>query len=486
VAEPSDSAGRPARRRCTAHLVSSIETPDYGAHALRIGDLNGDGAPDLLFAQTLNLVRPGTQELLCETREISCLTAVTISGEKLWQYGEPALENGCGSGDAPVQVYDWDGDGRNEVLFIRQARYAELYADDPADFRGRAKRYAGTATMVVLDGLTGREKTSFPIPAPADDRILFADLTGRGRREDFVLKDTYGENLYGLSRNGELLWHWHGGPWPVPVYEWPQQPAVSVTDEKCEAGHCPAIGDVDGDGRDEVFIGFALIDHDGRVLFRRDSGGHHQDAAYLIQRADGLWRLLFGNDGVHCLAADGTELWHSSLVYGEAQHVVAGRFRPDSQLQVAVIDRGYPRTPEGRPACLYLFDVETGELFWRREQLPGGWCAACTDVRWLGAGELKQLLVYMRGALDRGVASPAAIYDGEGNIVDEIDVPLAILDDERNVSRYPGGYYCYRADLWGDSREEVLVCGRNGVCIYANSRPLAIPTLYNSTTYSGM
>jgi len=92
----------------------------------------------------------------------------------------------------------------------------------------------------------------------------------------------------------------------------------------------------------------------------------------------------------------------------------------------------------------------------------------------------------MRGALDRGVASPAAIYDGEGDIVDEIDVPLAILDDERNVSRYPGGYYCYRADLWGDSREEVLVCGRNGVCIYANSRPLAIPTLYNSTTYSGM
>ena len=485
MSHKSESSAKMAAARRATHLVSSLETRDFGADAVHIGDLNGDGAPDLLFAQTFTPAKPGTKEILCRTREIRCLTATTVSGEMLWQYGEPSVNNGCNCGDIPVQVYDWDNDGENEVLFIRQAVYAEMYPGDPKDYRGRAKRYEGTATMVVLDGRTGREKTSFPIPAPADDSIVFADLTGRGRREDFVVKDVW-ENMYGVSRTGELLWHWHGGPWPVPGHNCPQDPKVSVIDQQAEVGHYPAVADIDGDGRDEVFIGFALIDHDGRVLFRKDSQEEHQDAVYIIRRADGAWRLLFGNHGVHCLADDGTELWHNPLIFNEAQHVVAGRFRSDSQLQVAVIDRGVPRTPEGKPACLYLFDVETGKEIWRRSQLPGGWCAACLDIRWSGAGDLKEILVYKRGVFDRGVGSPIAIYDGQGSIVDEIDVPAAILDNEQNVTSSPGDYFCCRADLWGDSREEVIVSGRNGVRIHANSRPLAIPTLYNSTRYHGM
>ena len=469
------------------HCVSAFETRDFGAEGIRIGDLNGDGAPDLLIPQVLNLAQPGTKELMCNTREVSCLTATTITGEILWQYGEPGVGNGCGACDCPVQIYDWDNDGENEVLFIRQAIYGELYAEDPPDLRARAKCYEGTATMVVLDGRTGREKTSFPLPAPADDRILFADLTGRGRREDFVLKDGYGENVYGVSRTGELLWHWHGGVWPIPDHNCANKPKVFTHDEKCEAGHCPAIADMDGDGLDEVFFGFALLDHDGQVLFRSDCKPmEHQDASYMVRRDDGGWRLLFGNGGVRCLAADGTELWHKPMVFEEAQHVVAGRFCADTEVQVAVIDRGFPRTIEGKPAVLYLFDLETGEEMWRREQLPGGWCAACVDIRWRGVDEFLDIAVYKRGVLDRGRSDPIAIYDGRGNIVDEIEVPLGMLDTDENVTRYPGDYYCYRADVWGDSCEELIISARNGVRIVANSRPLAIPTLYNSTTYNGM
>lgn len=474
--------------RSSTFPVSSFATPEFGADTVRIGDLNGDGAPDLLFAQTLNLAKPGTRQLQCRTREIRCLTATTIHGRMLWQWGEPSVQNGCNTGDMPVQVYDWDNDGENEVLFIRQAAYAELYPEDGPGYRGRAKRYEGTATLVVLDGKTGREKASLPIPAPADDSIVFADLTGRGRRQDFVLKDPYGENVYGVSGDGEFLWHWHGGTWPVAAHNMPHGPRVFVDDPKCEAGHYPAVADIDGDGRDEVFFGFALLDHDGRVLFRRDTGGggHHSDANSIARLADGSWRLLFGNHGVHCLAPDGAELWHSPLVFHEAQHVVAGRFRADSPLQVAVIDRGFPRTLEGQPACLYLFDVETGREIWRRPQLPGGWCAACMDIRWSGDAERREILVYKRGQMGRGAASPSAIYDGSGEIVDEIPVPTDILDGDANVSGYPGGYYCSRADVWGDSREEVLVFGRNGLRIHANRRALSVPALYNSTAYHGM
>jgi hypothetical protein len=470
----------------TTHLVSSFATREFGADLVRIGDLNGDGAPDLLFVQTHNQSKPGTNELLCRTREIRCLTATTIAGEILWQYGEPSLQNGCNTGDMPVQIYDWDGDGENEVLFILQAVYAEMYPEDAPEYRARAKRYEGTATLIVLDGATGQEKASMPVPAPADDSLVFADLTGRGRREDFVVKDSGGENVYGISRTGEFLWHWHGRPWPMAAHKMPHEPKVFVDDPSCEAGHYPAVADIDSDGRDEVFIGYALIDHDGRVLFRKDSDGQHQDAVYVVRLSNGDWRLLFGNGRVHCLAADGTELWHNPLVFHEGQHVVAGRFWADSELQVAVIDRGFPRTPEGAPACLYLFDVETGKEIWRRPQLPGGWCAACMDVRWSGVGDLQEILVYKRNGLQPDTGSPIAIYDGQGEIVAEFDVPADILEDQNTPSGYPGDYYCGRADVWGDSRDEVVVFGRNGVRTYANRRVLPVPTLYNNTLYHGM
>ena len=40
--------------------------------------------------------------------------------------------------------------------------------------------------------------------------------------------------------------------------------------------------------------------------------------------------------------------------------------------------------------------------------------------------------------------------------------------------------------VWGDGRQEVLVYGSKGTQIFANRRPLAIPTLYNNTLYNGM
>lgn len=100
--------------------------------------------------------------------------------------------------------------------------------------------------MVILDGRSGKGKGSLALTAPADDCFLFADLTGRGRREDLVAKDR-SWNTWGVSLDGQTLWQW----------------ARSV-------GHFPAIADADGDGKDEVFVGFALIDDNGEVLFESD------------------------------------------------------------------------------------------------------------------------------------------------------------------------------------------------------------------------
>lgn len=476
------------------HLVSEFETIEYGSKDVRIGDLNGDGAPDILFVQTLDLPKPGTKELLCNTKRVSCLTATTITGEILWQQGQPDVNNGCAAGDVSAQIYDWDNDGENEVLFIEQSVYAELYPTDPPDLHVRAKRYEGHAYIVVLDGKTGQEKTRVPIPAPADDRILFADLTGRGRREDFVLKDGYGENVYGVSSDGKLLWHWHGGKWPVPNHNCDNEALVFTHDEKNEAGHSPAIADVDGDGLDEVFIGFALIDHEGTVMFRSDCGESHQNASYMARNDDGQWRLVFacgeveGGDvgGIRCLDPEGKLLWHQLPTYKESGSTVVGKFSPQTAMQVATMDRGWPWNDDCKPCVLRLLDLETGAELWQREQLPGGWCSGCVEIRWRGEDGLIDILTTQRNSLRTGADSSVAIYDGGGNIVDEITVPASILDNDDNLHRWPGTYGRDRFDLWGDSREEVIILGRNGVQIHANKRPSSTPTQYNHTTYNGM
>jgi len=438
----------------SVHLVSLIDVKDFGAETVRVGDLNADGAPDLLFVQSDPC-----------TREITCLTAATILGEILWQSGTPSPDNGTIYADLPIQVYDWDGDGVNEVLWIEQAIYAESLVWDYAagrqvvmhttkrgELRGRkgfaqegAKRYEGDAIMHVLDARNGREKHSFPLPAPADDCFLFADLTGRGRRQDLVVKDRYW-NMWGVSHEGKVLWHWPGNP-----------------------GHFPAVADLDGDGRDEVFVGLALIDHDGRELFRSDVQ-EHQDAVYLWRMADGSWRLFTVDVGIRCLLPDGTELWRHPLKH--AQHVVVGRFRNDAPAHAAAIDRT-------QPDSLLLYDLDGREL-WRREipEARAGWCAGLVGIDWFGGDAPNGMLVYGRGA-----GQPVAIHDGDGEIVDTC--PMLYTPDRTEEDR-KRGFYCYRANLWGGSREEVILFGSRGACIYANARPLAIPTLYNNTLYPGM
>jgi len=432
----------------TVHLVRRIAGKDFLSETIRIGDLNGDGAPDILFVQ--NLYGP---------RIITCLTATTLSGDILWQTGAPSKDNGRAYCDLPVQIYDWDNDGTNEVLYVRQATYLDSPPATAANVRERAPRYEGSATRLVLDGRTGREKTHFPLPAPADDSFLFADLTGLGRREDLVVKDRYW-NMWGIAHDAKVLWHYEGS-----------------------TGHYPAIADVDDDGRDEVFVGYVLIDHVGKVLFQKDAKGAHQDAAFIVKPPDSKWRLAFGNGGIHCLDRSGTVLWEHPL--GEAQHVVAGRFRDDSPLQFMVVDRTpvpTHRRDANAWAILYLYDLEGREL-WRRQMAKGEWCIATRLIDWLGAGKPECVLVYGFSVERQGPPKPARIYDGKGEVLDELLLQVEGMPGEKEFF-FDG--YGMAADVWGDSRDEVILFGSRGFCVYANTRPLVKPSLYNMNLYPGM
>ena len=120
--------------------------------------------------------------------------------------------------------------------------------------------------------------------------------------------------------------------------------------------------------------------------------------------------------------------------------------------------------------------VRHGQTAWNREERFRGQVDLPLDDLGLRQADL----------VGRRIAcqwQPAAIYDGEGRIVDTLHMQHT---PDRTPQDRRAHYYCTRADVWGDSREEAILFGSRGACIYANARPLALPTLYNNTLYPGM
>ncbi len=209
-------------------LWKKFATPGFGTgRNVRLGDLDGDGRLDMLFGQNV-------QRHPYDMAHISCLTAVTLDGKVLWQSGKPNPRNGLLTYDTPFQIHDIDGDGKSEVVLAK-------------DFK-----------LQVLDGRTGKPLREIPTPAalpgPREvsyenvygDSIAFVNVLGDARRHEILLKDRY-RNFWVYNNKLELLWKGEG-----------------------QTGHYPYPVDTDGDGRDEIAIGYALWDHDGRQLWSRD------------------------------------------------------------------------------------------------------------------------------------------------------------------------------------------------------------------------
>ncbi len=139
-----------------------LDTEGFGAgRNLRFGDLDGDGAD-----RRADRPDPAPRRPRDSYSELSCLTAMTFEGKRLWQVGQPDPGKWHLTNDVAFQIHDLDGDGKNEVI------------------------YTMGMELIVAEGATGRTRYKAPTPvakAPADsfprilgDCLFFCDLRGRG------------------------------------------------------------------------------------------------------------------------------------------------------------------------------------------------------------------------------------------------------------------------------------------------------------------
>jgi rhamnogalacturonan endolyase len=386
-------------------LWKKFKTPGFGAgRNARFGDLDGDGDLDMLIAQNIPRIRGDTFD------HVSALTAVDFDGKVLWHSGRPDPRNGLLTNDTPFQIHDVDGDGKNDVVLVR-------------DFK-----------LQLLDGQTGKVKRWVwmpPIPKDArakpyelysGDSLIFASLTGPGRR-DLLLKDRY-RNFWAFSRNLDLLWQ--GGD---------------------DTGHTPFPFDTDGDGRDELFIGHSLWTHDGRRVWSHDGKLNDHVDALAVGNFTGdpkapprvYWSS--SDEAFVMLDLAGNILKQHRV--GHTQTAAVGKFRPDLPGLQYVTTNFWKN-----PGIVSLFDAE-GNLLHQGEPIHTG--SVTLPVNWKGDGQELVLLSgnVREGGMVDGQLRRVVVFPDDGHP----DLTAAVLD------------------LTGDPRDEIVLWDQENVWVYTQDGP---------------
>jgi hypothetical protein len=419
-------------RSCARHsdvqLLQQIDLKDFGTSTgLRLGDLTGNGELDIILAQNRH-------------QNISCITAMDALGNILWQVGTPERDNYRATSDLPIQIYDLNGDGANEVVYIMDGR------------------------IRVLKGATGELIREGDLPAGnANDCIAFADLKGNGRAGEILVKDRY-HQIWALDQDFEVLWTFKPGTRSIAHHPWPH--------------------DLTGDGHDEVLIGPHVLDHLGNQLWHAEGlerGEHSDGTAIGDVTGDGYEEVAIAACSPRLVLVDhrGELLWEKTVRH--AQHVIIGNFRTDLPGQeVVVLDRGTDRSAAGQDAII-VYDSE-GETLWHEQRSDVGlnrWITIITKVSNWDDQDGDLILGYRRGG-----TTPPTLYDGFGTPVAAFPFP----DLERQQ-------FAQHADIFGDGRVEIVVWNEKEIRIYTNAaraprqkegKRQSEKRLYNFTHYTGM
>ncbi len=393
-------------------LWKKFETPNFGAgRNVRFGDLDGDGVPEMLFAQNIPRVRGDAFDA------ISCLTAVTLEGKVLWQVGRPDPHNGLLTNDTPFQIHDVDGDGRNEVVVVR-------------DFK-----------LQVLDGRTGKVKqwawmpkapaaTVRPYELVSGDCITFVNVSGDKRRREILLKDRY-QNFWVYNSKLEMLW---GGLEQV--------------------GHFPYPTDLNGDGRDEIAIGYSIWDSTGKKLWSHGTDLRDHADAIMVgnlspnDKAEPRVYASGSDEGFLMFDIKGNIL--KQVRVGHNQSPAVGKFRPDvGGLQYMSVNFWK------NPGIITVFDWD-GNIIEQQEPIHTG--APMLPVNWRGDGQEFVLLSgnTREGGMLDGNLRRVVMFPDDGHP----DLAANVLD------------------LTGDQRDEIVLWDEQRVWIYTQDRPFTGKRIY--------
>ncbi len=264
----------------------------YTPNDCSVGDVDGDGQYEIFVKWDPsnshdNSENGGTGDVL-----IDCYR---LDGTKLWRINL-GRNIRAGAHYTQFMVYDFDGDGKAEMMCKTapgttdgKGKNVIMGSDDPAKSYINSKGHVidGPEYLTVFDGLTGAEINTIAYNPPRSAHAFTSSDWGDsygGRSERYLAGVAY---LDGMKPSAVFCrgYYTHSYLWAVDfdgsklTERWLHSSNQKGKGAYGEGAHSLTIGDVDGDGCDEIVYGSACIDHDGSLLYRTGFG--HGDALHL-------------------------------------------------------------------------------------------------------------------------------------------------------------------------------------------------------------
>lgn len=259
-------------------------TCNYTPNDMSVGDLDGDGQLDLVLKWDPSNAQDNSKDGYTGSVFVD---GMKLDGTRLWRI-DLGKNIRAGAHYTQFMVYDLDGDGIAEIVMKTSDGTVDgkgkVIGDASKDYRTSAGRImSGNEYLTVFKGNTGEEISTIDYWPKRNVTNSWGDTYGN-RCDRFLAAVAY---LDGMHPSVVMMRGYYTMAYLV-AYDfdgktlkerWKHTSDKSGQGLYGEGNHNVSVGDLDGDGKDEIVFGSAALNSDGTLRYRTGFG--HGDAMHL-------------------------------------------------------------------------------------------------------------------------------------------------------------------------------------------------------------